>query len=73
MSAPDGGTRHYAAGYEIIADGHPRWWGQIGVSVGAGDLPGDDPQALLQHICGLAARRHDALPAQVRLVLLVRL
>ena len=36
MSAPDGGIRHYAAGYEILADGHPRWWGQLAVSVGSG-------------------------------------
>ena len=75
MSAPDGGIRHYAAGYEILADGHPRWWGQRAVSVGSGvgDPPGDDPQALLQHICVLAARRHEATPAQVRLLMLVRL
>lgn len=73
MSAPDGTVRQYAAGYEILAEGHPRWWGQVAVRIEAGDPLGDDPQALLQHMCVLAARRHAAAPAQVRLVMLARL
>lgn len=63
----------YVAGYEIYVDGHPFWWGHLAVRIGDADPLLQDPQALLDRLCAMAAQRHDVAASQVRLKMVSRL
>ena len=71
--APEMDAHRYIAGYEIYVDGHPFWWGHLAVQLDAADPVLRQPQALLDHLCAMAALRHDVVPAQVRLKMISRL
>ena len=71
--APEMDAHRYIAGYEIYVDGHPFWWGHLAVQLDAADPVLRQPQALLDHLCAMAAQRHDVVPAQVRLKMISRL
>ena len=73
MWAPEMDAHRYIAGYEIYVDGHPFWWGHLAVQLDAADPVLRQPQALLDHLCAMAAQRHDVAAAQVRLKMISRL
>ena len=74
MSTVDPNHEHqYVAGYEIYVDGHPFWWGHLAVHLQDADPMLLQPQALLDHLCAMAAQRHDVASAQVRLKMISRL
>ena len=66
-------AHRYIIGYEIYLDGHPFWWGHLALRLDQGDPLLLQPQALLDHLCGMAAARHDVASAQVRLKMISRL
>ena len=66
-------VHRYVAGYEVYVDGHPFWWGHLALRVDAADPMLQQPQGLIDHLCMLAAQRHDVAAAQVRLNMITRL
>lgn len=66
-------AHRYIVGYEVYLDGQPFWWGHLAVQLQEADPMLLHPQALLDHLCAMAAQRHDVLAAQVRLKMIRRL
>jgi len=73
MWAPEMDTHRYIVGYEVYLDGHAFWWGHLALRLDEGDPMLLQPQALLDHVCAIAAKRHDVAAAQVRLKMISRL
>ena len=65
-------AHRYIVGYEIYLDGHPFWWGHLALRLEQGDRLLLQPQALLDHLCAMAAQRHDVAASQVRLKMISR-